>query len=196
MLLNVKSLVNFSGLVLGAGMLLCYPAFADNKLAIIQSDEKVSPIDNDEAGLEKTLEQNFSPEDRARLRKALSDYAKNTDPEHKLIEQKRQAMKDSIAQRFSECDQDNDDSLDRKEATLCLPQVARHFSYVDVDEDNLITLEELELAQAKSVERRKAAEAKIEAQRIQDAEEEIKNKSKIKAVSDNKQASNTRKRPI
>jgi len=170
--------------------------YADNKLAIIQPDEKLSPLDNDEVGLEQTLEQNFSPEDRARLRKALADYSKNTDPEHNLIEQKRKAMNDSIAQRFSECDQDNDESLDRKEATLCLPQVARHFSYVDVDEDNLITLEELELAQAKSIERRKAAEAKIEAHRIQEAEEEIKNKSKIKAVSDSKQATNNRKRPI
>ncbi|HAF01022.1 MAG TPA: hypothetical protein DCG63_06960, partial [Methylophilaceae bacterium] len=101
----------------------------------------------------------------------------------------------SIAQRFSECDKDNDDTLDREEATLCLPQIARHFNYVDVDEDNLITLEELELAQAKSVERQKAAEAKMEAQRLQQIEEEIKNKSKP-TVNINKQASSLRKRPI
>ncbi|MGV3580769.1 MAG: hypothetical protein ACO1N8_00530 [Methylophilus sp.] len=174
--------------------MLCFPAMADNRLANTQAE--VLPAENDETGLEQTLERNFSPEDRARLRKALADYAKNTDPEHNQIEQKRQAMKDSIAQRFSECDLDNDESLDRKEATLCLPQVARHFSFVDVDQDNLITLEELELAQAKSIERRKATEARIEAQRIQATEEEIKNKSKSKAISDSKQASNTRKRPI
>jgi hypothetical protein len=196
MLFNFKPLVSFSFLLIGAGLVLCFPVLADNRLAITQPEEKILTPDNDETGLEKTLEQNFSPEDRARLRKALADYARNTDPEHNQIELKRQAMKDSIAQRFSECDQDNDESLDRKEATLCLPQVARHFSFVDVDQDNLITLEELELAQSKWVERRKAAEAKIEAQRIQDVEDEIKNKSKAKAVSDNKQASNIRKRPI
>ena len=196
MLLNYKPLVNFSYLLLGAGVLLCHSALAENRIVIIQPEEKAVSADNDEIGLEQTLEQNFSPEDRARLRKALADYARNTDPEHNQIEQKRQAMKASIAQRFSECDQDNDESLDRKEATLCLPQVARHFSYVDVDENNLITLEELELAQAKSIERRKAAEAKIEAQRIQETEEEIKNKAKVRAVSDSKQASNNKKRPI
>lgn len=196
MLFNFKPLVSVSYLLVGAGLMLCFPAMADNRQANTQADEKALPTENDETGLEQTLERNFSPEDRARLRKALADYAKNTDPEHNQIEQKRQAMKDSIAQRFSECDLDNDESLDRKEATLCLPQVARHFSFVDVDQDNLITLEELELAQAKSTERKKATEAKIEAQRIQATEEEIKNKSKSKAISDSKQASNTRKRPI
>jgi len=101
-------------------------------------------------------------------------------------------MKDSVEERFNYCDKDNDDSIDREEATQCLPQIARHFSYVDVDEDGVITLDELELAQAKSVERQKAAEAKIEAEKIQEAEAEIKSKSKAKA---NKQALNTRKRP-
>ena len=101
-------------------------------------------------------------------------------------------MRENIEARFNECDKDNDDSIDRLEATECLPQIARHFSYVDVDEDNLITLEELELAQAKMEERKKAEEAKMEAQRIQEAEAEIKNKGKIKA---NKQALNNRKHP-
>ena len=67
---------------------------------------------------------------------------------------------------------------------------SRHFSYVDVDEDELITLEELELAQAKSSERQEAAEVKMEAQKIQEAEAAIKSKTKI-----NKQAANIRKRP-
>ncbi|HAJ70599.1 MAG TPA: hypothetical protein DCO68_00820, partial [Methylophilaceae bacterium] len=195
MFLNITPLNSIHRLLILAGLLLTFTATADNKLALPISEEKQVKSDNDEIGLEKTLEQNFSPEDRARLRKALSDYARNTDPEHNQIEQKRRAMKESIAQRFSECDKDNDDTLDREEATLCLPQIARHFNYVDVDEDNLITLEELELAQAKSVERQKAAEAKMEAQRLQQIEEEIKNKSKP-TVNINKQASSLRKRPI
>lgn len=181
-------------LLIAMGLLFMFPTvMADNKMYLSAADEKLMTTDsNDEDGLEKTLEHNFSPEDRARLRKALSDYAKNTDPEHTQIELKRKAMKESVAKRFNDCNKDNDDSLDREETTQCLPQIARHFNYVDVDEDGVITLEELELAQAKSIERQKAAEARMEAQRILEAEEEIKNKSKAKV---NKQAANGRKRP-
>lgn len=183
----------FKHMLIVTGMLLAVPsAIAENRMYIIAADEKSSSIENDDIGLEKTLEQNFSPEDRARLRKALADYAKNTDPEHSQIEIKRKAMKESVAKRFNDCNKDNDDSLDREETTQCLPQIARHFNYVDVDEDGVITLEELELAQSKSIERQKAAEARLEAQRIKEAEEEIKNKSKAK---DNKQAANGRKKP-
>ena len=153
---------------------------------------KDTAIDTDENGIEQTLEHNFSPDDRARLRKALADYAKSTDPEHYQIEQKRKAMKESVAARFNACDKDSDESLDREETTECLPQVARHFSHVDVDEDELITLEELDLAQAKSYERQKAAEVKMEAEKIREAEAAIKSKSKSKI---NNQAANTRKRP-
>lgn len=165
------------------GSNLALPAFAD---------EKSLAEDNDNSAIEQTLEHNFSPDDRARLRKALGDYAKNTDPEHYQIEQKRKAMQESVEARFNDCNKDNDDSLDREEATHCLPQVARHFSYVDVDEDDVITLEELELVQAKQIERQKAAEAKMEAQKILEAETAIKDKSKSKL---NKQAANSRKRP-
>lgn len=171
-------------------LVVASPAIAAGKNNF-QGDEPIA-IDNEESGTDQTLDQNFSPEDRARLRKALADYAKNTDPEHVQIENKRKLMKESIEARFINCDADADDSLDREEATECLPQVARHFSYVDVDENDVITLEELELAQAKSIERQKAAEAKIEARKIQEAEAEIKNKSKLKA---NKQATNLRKHP-
>jgi hypothetical protein len=166
-------------------LLLTKPVAADDSAKVLAegSDETIS---------EQSLEHHFSPEDRARLRKALADYSKNTDPEHVQIESKRKAMKESLQARFNGCDLDADDSLDHQETTECLPQVARHFSYVDVDENEVITLEELELAQAKSIERQKAAEAKIEARKILEAEAEIKNKSKTKA---NKQATNLRKNP-
>ncbi|MES2502689.1 MAG: hypothetical protein V4545_08795 [Pseudomonadota bacterium] len=172
--------------------LVITPVFADGKAGLV-ADDKTLLEQIDESGLEKTLEHNFSPDDRARLRKALADYAKSTDPEHAQIEQKRKAMKESVQIRFNDCNKDNDDSIDREEATLCLPQIARHFNFVDVDENNVITLEELELAQAKSIERQKAAEAKMEAQKILDAEAEIKSKGKSR---NNKEASNIRKRPI
>lgn len=192
MALNFSPILSIKYLLVTAGLMLALPTIAENKMFFSPIDDKQASPDNDETGLEQTLEHNFSPEDRARLRKALSDYAKHTDPEHNQIELKRKAMKESITQRFNDCNRDNDDSLDREETTQCLPQIARHFNYVDVDEDGVITLEELELAQAKSVERQKAAEARMEAQRIQEKEAEIKNLSKSKA---NKQAANSRKRP-
>jgi hypothetical protein len=187
------------GMAVLLGVSVSAQVFAGGKNSLVidelskdSSVPKDLTVDGDESGIEQTLEHNFSPDDRARLRKALADYAKSTDPEHNQIEQKRKAMKESVAARFNACDKDSDESLDREETTECLPQIARHFSYVDVDEDELITLEELELAQAKSDERQKAAEAKMEAQKIQEAEAAIKSKSKTKI---NKQAANTRKRP-
>ncbi len=172
------------------GSLLATTVSADSRNGL--GEDKLLIEEADDSGLDKTLEHNFSPDDRARLRKALADYARSTDPEHSQIELKRKAMQESIEKRFNECNKDNDDSLDREESTLCLPQIARHFNYVDVDEDGVITLEEMQLAQAKLIERQKAAEARMEAQNIQDTETAIKNKSKAK---DNKQASNIRKRP-
>lgn len=189
--LNVHYLTPALSLLALFGNLVATPLHAGDK-SPMSVDDKTLLEQVDESGLEKTLEYNFSPDDRARLRKALSDYARSTDPEHAQIEQKRKAMKESVQARFNECNKDNDDSIDREEATLCLPQIARHFNFVDVDENNVITLEELELAQAKLIERQKAAEAKMQAQKILDTEAEIKNKSKEKS---NKEASNLRKRP-
>lgn len=162
-------------------LLTAISALADLKQPIRLSESRV--VDNDDVGLSKTLEYNFSPEDRARLRKALSDYARNTDPDHQMMQQKRKAMHESISQRFNECNHDNDESLDREETTLCLPQVARHFSYVDLDGDNVITLDELETAYAKMVEKQRAAEAQTESQQSADAETDSdKSKTKLKPV--------------
>lgn len=184
---------------LTVSMLLTSPVMADMRLPLHVSENRMQ--DNDEVGLSKTLEYNFSPEDRARLRKALTDYARNTDPDHQLMLQKRKAMHESITQRFNECNRDNDDSLDREEATLCLPQVARHFSYVDVDGNGVITLEELEFAQYKMSERQRAVEARMEPQQANvnelDAEGKLKSKSKLNSLGNptGKEVSANRKRP-
>jgi len=126
------------------------------------ADEKVRV-----EGMQQTLNLNFSPEHRERLRKALEDYARSVDSSHDQIEERRRAMKKSIEARFSDADNDNDGTLDRQEATEKLPQIARHFSSVDTNQDGLISLDELLEAQARIVERRKASEALLEAEKQQ-----------------------------
>jgi hypothetical protein len=193
MTLSTKVLISLPvSLLISLSGTFVLQAYADEEQVLIVEDLPVIE-DDTESAFEKTLEYNFSPEDRARLRKALADYAKSTDPEHVQIERKRKVMKESLKERFAQCNTDLDDSLDRQEVTDCLPQIARHFRAVDVDEDAVITLEELELAQAKWTERHKAAEARVEAQRIKEAEAEIKEKSKSK--NNKREASSNGKRP-
>lgn len=182
MLANKIFLWSQGTLLMIMSMFIIFPSIADTNSST-EVNELIDPslvpekADEEVYGLERTLDYNFSPIDRARLRKALADYARNNDPEHIQIKRRRQAMRESLKERFSQCNNDLDDSLDRQEVTECLPQIARHFNFVDVDEDNVITFEELELAQAKWNERHQAAEAKLEAQRIKEAEAEIKNKA-------------------
>ena len=54
-------------------------------------------------------------------------------------------MLDSIETRFHACDPDNDNTLDVYETTVCLPQVARQFRQVDINNDNVISLDELSI---------------------------------------------------
>jgi hypothetical protein len=153
------------------------------------TDEQSRRVNSsDPEGTQQTLNLNFSPEDRVRLRKALDDYARSVDPDHDQIEERRRAMQESIEARFLASDHDNDGSLDRQEATESLPQIARHFSQVDTNQDEMITLDELEEAQARIQERRKAAEAVLEAQKQQEAEMAAATKRK------NKQANNSQRK--
>src|SRR6187551_4097512 len=92
-------------LILGTCLVL--PVFAGGKSNIVAEDKSMVE-ETDTSATEQTLEHNFSPEDRARLRKALGDYAKSTDPEHNQIAQKRKAMQESVEARFKECNTDND----------------------------------------------------------------------------------------
>lgn len=139
---------------------------------------------NDDAqkleGMQQTLKLNFSPEHREKLRKALDDYARSIDPSHDQIEERRRVMQESIETRFFEADTDGDGKLDRQEATEKLPQIARHFNSVDTNQDNLISLGELIEAQARILERRKAAETLVELekqQKLQESEAGSKPKS-------------------
>lgn len=169
---------NALALIIGAALLS--PAFAGGKNSYLEEpvrqsldksavDRSANEKDNEE-GLEQTLRHNFSPEDRVRLRKSLADYSKSTDPEHHQIELRRREMRESVKARFSACDKDSDNTIDRNETTECLPQVARHFNQVDTNDDGLISLDELEEAQARIVERERAIEAKMEADKAREQE--------------------------
>jgi hypothetical protein len=170
------------------GLGLSFYAQAGGRTNLANAEELVKRVADAEhatEGLQQTLNLNFSPEDRVRLRKALDEFARSVDPDHDQIEERRRAMQESIEARFLATDKDNDGSIDRQEATESLPQIARHFSQVDTNQDEVITLDELEDAQARIIERRKAAEAALEAQRQQEIEAAAAAKRKSKQAANN-----------
>jgi len=154
------------------------------------SGKRASDADAVNDGTQQTLNLNFSPENRSKIRKALDEYSRVAGPEHKQIEERKRSMRESIEVRFLAIDKDNDGSIDRQEATENLPQVARHFSQVDSNQDEVITLDELQAAQSRILEHRKADEALLEAQRQQeiDAATPAKRKSK-QAINNNHRSS-------
>ena len=70
-------------------------------------------------------------------------YAKSSGKESSLIEEKQREMLKGLEARFIACDEDNDNTLDLAETTKCLPQVARQFNRLDLDENEVISLDEL-----------------------------------------------------
>ncbi|HEY9277697.1 MAG TPA: EF-hand domain-containing protein [Methylotenera sp.] len=165
---------------------------ADKSKRIVDEDQQAEENVKNE-GLQQTLNLNFSPEHREKLRKALDEYSRSIDPGHDQIEERRRAMQESIETRFFEADTDGDSTLDRQEATDKLPQIARHFNTVDINQDNLISLGELVEAQARILERRKAADLALEQQKQQkllDAEAGTATATKPKG----KQANNSSKK--
>ena len=91
--------------------------------------------------------------DLDQIRDALAEYSRAEDKNNAIYEQKRRAMLDSVELRFMACDTDADKTLDVFEVTQCLPQVARMFRDVDIDNDNVITLDEIAIL-AKDFERK------------------------------------------
>lgn len=160
-----------------------------------KNTKSVADDDTNHEGMQQTLELNFSPESREKLRKALDDYARSIDQDHDRIEERRRAMQESLEARFYDADNDADGTLDRQEATEKLPQIARHFSQVDTNQDNVISLSELEEAQARILERRRAAEASLEAQKLQATIENAENKSESK-LKVKQSAHNAKKRAL
>lgn len=173
-------------LCIGFGLSLKVDAVGRNILVNADNTPKRLAADDSAADpTQQTLNLNFSPERREKLRRALDDYARSVDPAyHEQIEERRRAMHESIKARFLASDNDNDGTIDRQEATESLPQIARHFNQVDTNQDGVISLEELEAAQARIVERRKAIDAAIEAEKQQDADQaEVAKRKSKQAVS-------------
>jgi len=164
------SITKCTSLALCIGLWLSFNVSAADKNSVVNEDAGKRTADEANEGMRQTLNLNFSPENREKLRRALNDYARSADPDHGQIEERRRAMQESIKTRFLEADNDGDGTIDRQEATEKLPQIARHFNMVDTNQDDLISLEELQAAQARILERRKAAELALEAQKLQEAE--------------------------
>ena len=95
--------------------------------------------------------------DLDQIRDALAEYSRAEDKNNAIYEQKRRAMLDSVELRFLTCDTDADRTLDVFEVTQCLPQVARMFRDVDINNDNVITLGEIAIL-AKNYERKQNQE--------------------------------------
>ncbi|OIQ95345.1 EF hand [mine drainage metagenome] len=176
-----------SCLALCLGFVLTFSVSAADKNNSAGAEDVTKRMANDEAidGMRQTLNLNFSPENREKLRKALNDYARTADPDHSQIEERRRAMQESIKTRFLEADNDGDNTIDRQEATEKLPQIARLFNMVDLNQDNLISLDELQAAQARILERRRAAELALEAKKLQEADFASAGKHKTKQVLNN-----------
>jgi Ca2+-binding EF-hand superfamily protein len=165
-----------------------------NREAQSNAEEVVPQIADEDAqdlSDQQTLGDEVSSEDRALLRRDLDTYSRSADPDHVLLEERRRMMRKQIQERFFAADRDNDGSLSRVEATETLPQIARHFSEVDLNGDDVITINELAEAQAKADERQRMAETKLEEARLNEIKE-----AKLQVKRKGKQATANRKRSL
>ena len=79
------------------------------------------------------------------IHEAIDEFTRFDSKNNLIYEQKRREMLDSVETRFHACEPDNDNTLDVYETTVCLPQVARQFRQVDINNDNVISLDELSI---------------------------------------------------
>lgn len=121
---------------------------------------KSQPTDNSKSSTEAV---GVNMDDNIRLRRTLDEYSRTVDPAHVQIEERRRVMHQRIQERFSQADRDNDGGISLEEAYDSMPQLARHFGAVDLNNDHIITLEELEALQVKIAERQRMATLKVDA---------------------------------
>jgi len=165
-----------------------------NRVAQSNAEEVVPQITDEDAqdsSDQQTLGDEVSYADRVLLRRDLDAYSRSADPDHVLLEERRRMMHKQIQERFFAADRDSDGSLSREEATETLPQIARHFSEVDLNGDDVITINELTAAQAKADERQRIAETKLEEARLNEIKE-----AELQAKRKGKQAAANRKRSL
>jgi low affinity Fe/Cu permease len=113
-------------------------------------------------------------DENIRLRRDLDEYSRAVDPAHVQIEERRRVMHKRLQERFSEADRDNDGAISIEEAYDTMPQLARHFGAVDLNSDHVITLDELEVLQAKIVERQRVTTYKSDIPEMDNSK--VKNK--------------------
>ena len=75
---------------LGLGLVLFLSL---NAASAEDASKHVSDVDAGNDGTQQTLNLNFSPENRSKIRKALDEYSRTTDPEHKQIEERKRNMR-------------------------------------------------------------------------------------------------------
>lgn len=140
--------------------------------------EEIAPqpadADTQDSPVQQTLDGNISDEERMRLHRDLDEYSRSVDPAHVQIQERRRVMHQRLVERFSNSDRDNDGSISREEATETMPQIARHFNQVDLNGDGVITLNELEAAQARALERQRGETAKNDLQDPEPPKRKIK----------------------
>lgn len=184
-LITICVLLGFSGLVLAG------PVNRETQNNTEEAAPQAVDEDTQEASNTHTLSDEVSYEDRVMLRRDLDTYSRSANPDHVQLEDRRRMMRKQIQERFFAADHDNDGTLSREEATETLPQIARHFSEVDLNSDEVITINELAVAQAKALERQRVAEIKL----IEAKEKEAK-EAELQAKRKNKQAAANRKRSL
>jgi Ca2+-binding EF-hand superfamily protein len=184
-LITICVLLGFSGLVLAG------PVNRETQSNTEEAAPQAVDEDTQEASDPHTLSDEVSYEDRVMLRRDLDTYSRSANPDHVQLEDRRRMMRKQIQERFFAADHDNDGTLSREEATETLPQIARHFSEVDLNSDEVITINELAVAQAKALERQRVAEIKL----IEAKEKEAK-EAELQAKRKNKQATANRKRSL
>lgn len=174
-MLMICMLVGFSKLIVAAPRDIASDVDEITPPAI-ESNSQDDPVQN--------LDEGISIEERIQLRRDLVEYSRAVDPSHIQIEERRQLMRKRIQERFLGSDKDNDGTISREEAAETLPQIFRHFSQVDLNADGVVSMSELEAAQAKAVARQQAATAKEEAIKQEDSAqtEAPKRKSKQAAA--------------
>lgn len=85
------------------------------------------------------------------INKAIREYSAMDKEYDAYFQEKKRQMLDSLETRFNACDQDDDETLDIYETTICLPQIARNFRITDINKDNLISLDELSALAGRSL---------------------------------------------